>query len=163
MEPQTNFYTHLYRNKHMLPELCKIFFLTCQPCTTPDLLTVINFNISCLILVGIFCNSLSYHFQLITAKYRTKQLFNGRFILCFYICFRQWLYLSQVVVFLFILMNCQDQLNSEKEQLLDTETPLPYKKLFSAASQKLKYLLLEQVLLVVSFFVVFFPVIYCCV
>ena len=72
MEPQINFYTHLYGNKNILPELCKISFPTCQPCTTPDVLIVNNFNIDCLNLVGMFCNSFSYHFQGITASYLIK-------------------------------------------------------------------------------------------
>ena len=34
MEPQINFYTHLYGNKNMLPQLCKISLPTFQPCIT---------------------------------------------------------------------------------------------------------------------------------
>ena len=43
-----------------------------SPYVNRDVLIVDNFNIVCLILVGMFCNSFNYYFQLITASFHTK-------------------------------------------------------------------------------------------
>ena len=53
----------VYTTKHSLGT---ISLPTCQSCTTLDVMIVNNFNINCLILMGIFRNTFSYNFPLIT-------------------------------------------------------------------------------------------------
>ena len=119
MESQTNFYSHLFGNKNILAYLNifglkiveknflvypskhllgKISVSTFIPRTTFDVLIVISFNISCLILVGVLHNRFSYNFQQIAI-----------IIL--------WCYDTKLESF---------QLNLEKDKLLNNETSLTY-------------------------------------
>ena len=124
----------MYTPKYLLRE---ISLSTCQPCITLDVLIYNNLNNNCLLLVGVFCSSYSQNFQLITIYllwcYHAKSnnsIADSSCVSWYYICVRSWKFFYNLVeksfTFVDILKKLSGLVKSEKEQLLNTETSLPY-------------------------------------